>query len=57
MTNTYTEDIDATVSQINRLVSAGCEIVRVAVPNQDAALAIAAIKQQIRREWITNQSW
>jgi (E)-4-hydroxy-3-methylbut-2-enyl-diphosphate synthase len=47
MTNTYTEDIDATVSQINRLVSAGCEIVRVAVPNQDAALAIAAIKQQI----------
>lgn len=47
MTNTYTEDIDATVNQINRLASAGCEIIRVAVPGMEAAAAIAAIKQQI----------
>jgi (E)-4-hydroxy-3-methylbut-2-enyl-diphosphate synthase len=45
MTNTYTQDVAATVSQINRLQQAGCEIVRVAVPDQEAAAAITAIKQ------------
>jgi (E)-4-hydroxy-3-methylbut-2-enyl-diphosphate synthase len=47
MTNTFTADIDSTVSQITRLQEAGCEIVRVAVPDEDAAGAIAAIKRQI----------
>ncbi len=48
MTNTPTQDVAATVAQIQRLESAGCEIVRVAVPDAEAALAIAAIKTQIR---------
>ena len=47
MTNTHTDDVAATVSQIERLQKAGCEIVRVAVPNTEAAEAISAIKQQI----------
>jgi (E)-4-hydroxy-3-methylbut-2-enyl-diphosphate synthase len=48
MTNTPTPDVAATVAQIKRLQEAGCEIVRVAVPDQDAAKAVAAIKKQIR---------
>ncbi|MBW2489107.1 MAG: flavodoxin-dependent (E)-4-hydroxy-3-methylbut-2-enyl-diphosphate synthase, partial [Deltaproteobacteria bacterium] len=47
MTNTPTPDVMATVTQIQRLQEAGCEIVRVAVPDQDAAKAITAIKKQI----------
>lgn len=47
MTNTKTENVEATVSQIRRLSLAGCEIVRVAVPNRAAAHAIGAIKAQI----------
>lgn len=47
MTNTKTEDVEATVNQIRRLSSAGCEIVRVAVPNFQAAKAIGSIKEQI----------
>jgi len=47
MTNTQTQDVSATVSQIIRMEQAGCEIVRVAVPDQEAAAAIASIKQQI----------
>jgi (E)-4-hydroxy-3-methylbut-2-enyl-diphosphate synthase len=47
MTNTLTQDITATVSQIRRLQEAGCEIVRVAVPDQEAAAAVTAIKAQI----------
>ena len=47
MTNTYTQDVAATVSQIKRLQQAGCEIVRVAVPDQEAAASIASIKQHI----------
>jgi (E)-4-hydroxy-3-methylbut-2-enyl-diphosphate synthase len=47
MTNTKTHDVAATVEQINRLTQAGCEIVRVAVPDQPAAEAIHAIKKQI----------
>lgn len=45
MTNTDTRDVGATVSQINRLSDAGCEIVRVAVPDMEAAQALAAIKK------------
>lgn len=47
MTNTFTHDIAATISQIKRLEKAGCEIARVAVPDQEAAAAISSIKQQI----------
>lgn len=48
MTNTRTEDVQATVQQIHRLEAAGCEIVRCTVPNKEAAQAIAEIKKQIR---------
>jgi (E)-4-hydroxy-3-methylbut-2-enyl-diphosphate synthase len=47
MTNTPTADVDATVAQIKRLEAAGCELVRVAVPDQQAAEAISAIKPRI----------
>ncbi|MDD6735650.1 MAG: flavodoxin-dependent (E)-4-hydroxy-3-methylbut-2-enyl-diphosphate synthase [Clostridiales bacterium] len=47
MTNTDTRDIKSTVAQINRLATAGCEIVRVAVPDMEAARAVAEIKKQI----------
>jgi len=47
MTNTKTEDIEATVAQILRLEKAGCEIVRCTVPNQEAADAIKQIKKNI----------
>jgi (E)-4-hydroxy-3-methylbut-2-enyl-diphosphate synthase len=47
MTNTPTQDVAATVAQIHRLEAAGCEIVRVAVPDEDAARAVADIKPQI----------
>lgn len=47
MTNTYTQDIKATVSQIKRLEEAGCEIIRVAVPDKEAAEAIPLIKEEI----------
>ena len=47
MTNTRTEDVEATVAQIHRLEAAGCEIIRCTVPNQEAAQAIGEIKKQI----------
>lgn len=47
MTNTRTEDVEATVAQILRLEQAGCEIIRCTVPSQEAAQAIAQIKKQI----------
>jgi (E)-4-hydroxy-3-methylbut-2-enyl-diphosphate synthase len=47
MTNTRTEDIKATVEQINRLTEAGCEIVRCTVPSREAALALSEIKKNI----------
>jgi (E)-4-hydroxy-3-methylbut-2-enyl-diphosphate synthase len=43
MTNTDTRDVEATVAQIERLTCAGCELVRLAVPDLEAAEAIAAI--------------
>ncbi len=48
MTKTDTRDIPSTVSQIKRLETAGCEAVRVAVLNADAAKAISSIKKKIR---------
>jgi (E)-4-hydroxy-3-methylbut-2-enyl-diphosphate synthase len=47
MTNTQTQDVQATTDQILALEKAGCEIVRVAVPDMEAALAIEKIKQKI----------
>ncbi|MCI0529807.1 MAG: (E)-4-hydroxy-3-methylbut-2-enyl-diphosphate synthase, partial [Nitrospira sp.] len=47
MTTTNTDEIDATVAQIHELERVGCEIVRVAVPDQKAAEALASIKSQI----------
>lgn len=47
MCTTKTHDIDGTVAQIKRLEDAGCQIVRVAVPDDAAAEAIGAIKSQI----------
>ena len=47
MTNTKTEDVEATVAQILRLEEAGCEIVRCTVPTMEAALALKEIKKQI----------
>jgi len=48
MCNTKTDDVAATVAQIRALEAAGCEIVRVAIPDQAAAEAVDQIKEQIR---------
>lgn len=47
MTNTKTEDVQATVDQILALENAGCDIIRCTVPNPEAAAAIREIKKQI----------
>ncbi len=47
MTNTRTEDVNATVNQILKLEKAGCEIIRCTVPTHEAAVAISEIKKQI----------
>ena len=47
MTNTKTQDVEATVAQITELAKAGCEIIRCAVPDMEAAKALAEIKKQI----------
>ena len=47
MCNTRTDDVAATVAQIRRLEAAGCEIVRVAVPDMAAARAVGKIKESI----------
>lgn len=47
MTNTKTEDVQATVEQILALERAGCEIIRCTVPTMEAAFALAEIKKQI----------
>ncbi len=47
MTNTDTRDVAATVAQIEKLQDAGCEIIRVAVLDKDAALAIKKIREKI----------
>lgn len=47
MTNTRTDDVGATVDQILRLEEAGCQIIRVAVPDMAAAKAVGAIKPRI----------
>lgn len=47
MTNTKTEDVKATVAQIQALEKAGCDIIRCAVPTMEAAAALTEIKKQI----------
>lgn len=47
MCNTDTRDVAATVKQIHALENEGCEIIRVAVPDMEAAQAVAGIKKQI----------
>src|SRR3990167_10747689 len=47
MTQTFTSDIKATVSQINEMVDAGCEIVRITIPDMDSAKALKEIKKQV----------
>ena len=49
MTNTATEDVEATVSQILGLERAGCEIIRATVPTMEAAQALAKIKERIHK--------
>ena len=48
MTNTKTQDAEATVRQIEALASAGCDIVRLAVPDKEAAANIGAIKAHVK---------
>src|SRR5947208_1762159 len=47
MTTMYTRDVEATVAQIQRLEEVGCELVRVAVPEEVDAQALGAIKQRM----------
>lgn len=48
MCNTKTENVEATVAQIRALAATGCEIIRVAVPNEAAASALKDIRRQIK---------
>src|SRR5215213_9721416 len=47
MTKTDTSDVEGTVRQIEEMVRAGCEVVRVAVPNQEAAVALKEIRRRV----------
>src|SRR4051794_10274226 len=47
MTKTDTVDVGATVAQIEEMVSAGCEVVRLAVPDKDAAVALKEIRKRV----------
>lgn len=48
MTNTDTRDVNETVAQIKRLEEAGCELIRVAIPDMEAASKVSQIKNQIK---------
>ncbi|MDE5932758.1 MAG: flavodoxin-dependent (E)-4-hydroxy-3-methylbut-2-enyl-diphosphate synthase, partial [Lachnospiraceae bacterium] len=54
MTNTKTEDVEATVAQILRLEQAGCEIVRATVPNKEAAKAFGEIRKRIHIPFVAD---
>src|SRR2546423_10732160 len=47
MTKTDTSDVDGTVAQIGEMMRAGCEIVRLAVPDDDAAAALPEIRRRV----------
>jgi (E)-4-hydroxy-3-methylbut-2-enyl-diphosphate synthase len=51
MTNTPTEDVEATVSQILELEKAGCDIIRCTVPDAAAAEALGQIKKEYISRW------
>lgn len=46
MTKTDTTDVDGTIKQIEEMIAAGCEIVRIAVPDKDAAIALKEIRKR-----------
>ncbi len=48
MTKTDTENVDETVAQVDKMVEAGCEIVRIAVPNPEAAKAMIEIRKRVK---------
>ena len=48
MTNTHTQDVVATIKQVNELADAGAKIVRLAIPDKDSALALKTIKQAVQ---------
>jgi (E)-4-hydroxy-3-methylbut-2-enyl-diphosphate synthase len=48
MTNTDTRDVESTVRQVQELYDAGCEIVRLAIPDQEAAEAFGEIKSRVK---------
>ena len=52
MTNTFTEDVRATTEQIRALVTAGCDICRLAVPTEKAAISLGEIKRALRADGI-----
>ncbi|MCK4606681.1 MAG: flavodoxin-dependent (E)-4-hydroxy-3-methylbut-2-enyl-diphosphate synthase [candidate division Zixibacteria bacterium] len=54
MTNTDTQDVAATVRQATELFDAGCDIVRLAVPNQAAADCLSAIREQIAKPLVAD---
>ena len=47
MTNTVTRDVESTIAQIRRLEEAGCEMIRVAVPDEESSTALTHIKRHI----------
>lgn len=47
MTQSFTTDIKKTVSEVNEMVTAGCEIVRITIPDMDSAKALKEIKKQV----------
>lgn len=47
MTKTDTANVEETVEQVDKMVEAGCEIVRIAVPNKDAAIALKEIRKKV----------
>jgi len=56
MTNTRTSDIDATLDQIEQLTEAGCELVRLAIPDETAAAAISGLARRSLRDWPVSRS-
>ena len=48
MTKTDTTDVDATVKQIEEMIAVGCEVVRIAAPDKDAALALKEIRKRVQ---------
>jgi len=54
MTNTDTRDADATISQIRRLEAAGCDIIRIAVPDREAADALKTIRSRTKKPLVAD---